>query len=95
MPKICECCNGTGLAPAEPDPVTELRDWCRDHGHPVLPGDLVVTAVAAAILGVQPATLRQDRCYYARVPCRRSGGRVVYSLADLAKRLFASMQVSD
>jgi len=73
------------------DPVNLLRQAALDRGFYVSVADEVRTDAAAWLLGVQPATLRQDRCYFGRIPCRRVGGRAMYALADLAKRLFPSM----
>lgn len=89
MTLICECCGRPLEAdpPADPvvaDPVAELRAWCLARGLVVLPGDLVRTDTAALVLGMKPQSLRTDRCYAARIPCRRVGGRVVYDLRDLA-----------
>jgi hypothetical protein len=93
--QICPCCGGTGLAPGAsiaPDPVDELRRRALEQGFYVSPADEVRTDAAASLLGMKPGTLRQYRCYFDRIPHRRVGGRVVYRLADLAKRLFPSMR---
>lgn len=72
----------------EADPVARLRQAAREAGFYVSPADEVRSDCAAHLLGVRAATLRQDRCYWQRIPHRRVGGRAVYRLADLAERLF-------
>lgn len=89
------CCPHCGQPLLQADPVTRLRQVALERGFYVSPADEVRTDAAAWLLGVQSATLRQDRCYFGRIPCRRVGGRVVYRLADLAERLFPSMQRQD
>lgn len=88
MSDTCPHCNGTGRVQAPADPVERLRQAALERGFYVSLADEVRTDAAAHLLGVQPATLRQDRCYFGRIPCRRVGGRVHYALADLAKCLF-------
>jgi hypothetical protein len=85
---------GVTLPSSSPEPDTPaddgvegLRQWCREHGHAILPNDEVKTATAAALLGVQPQTLRQDRSVFGRIPFRRLGGRARYRLIDLAEYL--------
>jgi len=76
------------LAPA--DPVGELRRWCREHGHAVLPDGSVYEEVAAAILDRSPGTLRNWRGRGGdQLPFYRHGrtGRIRYRLADLADAL--------
>lgn len=81
MPGICECC-GQPL----PGPLTvgEIRAWLLERGHAVLPGDLVATESAAAVLGLEAQTLRADRMNGARIPFVKRGRRCFYRLQDLA-----------
>jgi hypothetical protein len=81
-------------APAPADPLEQLRRTCRERGIYVTVGDEVRAVDAAKLLGVKPETLRQDRCYFERIPCRRVGGRALYRLVDLAERLFPSTETS-
>jgi hypothetical protein len=83
----CPCCGGTGRAAPEADPVAVLRDWCAENGHRVSPFDEVDTGTVAAILGIEPQSLRVRRCYYDSIPYRRSGRRALYRLADVAAYL--------
>lgn len=81
---MSECCPTCGQRLPGPLTVGELRDWLRERGHPVLPGDFVTTEAAAAVLGVQAQTLRADRMNGARVPFVRRARRCFYRLQDLA-----------
>lgn len=74
-------------APAPADPVDQLRRACRDRGFWISAADEVRTDAAAALLGMAPQTLRQDRSIFGRIPSRKVGGRVLYRLTDLAERL--------
>lgn len=89
---LCPCCGGSGLADQpddQPDPVAELRAWCVEREHWVGPDDTVRTDTAAALLGLEPQTLRADRAYLGRIPYRRVGSRILYRLQDLAAYLAA------
>jgi hypothetical protein len=80
---VCTCCGQP--VPSRPVTVDELRAWCRNHGHVVLPDDLVSTETAAAIIGLESQSLRADRMKGtdARVPFVKHGRRVYYALASL------------
>ena len=69
------------------DPVEELRQWCAEHGHAVLPGDLVEAEIAAKVLGIGLTRLRNIG---ARLVHLRRGRRVYYPLSALAKHHDAS-----
>jgi len=66
--------------------VARLREWCAGHGLPVDPFGRVCESDASDILGLDPATLRNDRATGAPVvPFIRIGGRRIrYDLRDLA-----------
>jgi hypothetical protein len=81
MTDRCECC---GQPLPGPLTVAELRAWLLERGHAVLPGDLVTTEAAAAVLGCEAQTLRVDRMTGPRVPFVRRGRRCLYWLGELA-----------
>ena len=58
----------------------EMRDWLQAHGYAVLPGDLTDTRGAAALMDLQPQSLRARRD---RLPHVRRGRRVLYRIVDL------------
>ena len=84
---VCPCCHGTGLATAPPDPVEQLRAWCRERGFWVSPHDEVRTDTAAEILGVSAQWLRTQACYFDQIPSRRAGRHRLWSLADLVAEI--------
>jgi hypothetical protein len=72
--------------PAPADRVAELRRWCRENGHAVLPDGSVYEQAAAAILDRAPGTLKNWRGRGDQLPFYRHGrsGRIRYRLTDLA-----------
>ena len=84
MPEPCPCCHGTGVTP---DSVDELRRYALAHGFAVDPFDRVDERCAAALLGVVPGTLRNDRSTYRVIPFEHAGRAVRYSLRALARHL--------
>jgi hypothetical protein len=73
--------------PAPADPVEQLRRWCRENGHVVLPDASVYEDTAARILDRSPGTLKNWRGRGGdQLPFYRHGrsGRIRYRLTDLA-----------
>lgn len=84
MSERCPHCGGHLPARAI-DPLPErLRADLEAAGQEVLPGGLVRERAAALVLGLEPGTLRNWRARNRGPAYRKSGGRVLYELTELA-----------
>jgi hypothetical protein len=54
LSEVCECCG----RPLDFDPVEQIRAWLLDRGHVVNVFDQTNTAGAAAVLDMEPQSLR-------------------------------------
>lgn len=66
------------------DPVADLRRWCQETGHVVLPVDRIREETLAVILGRNLGTIRNWACGEQQIPFTSVRGRRTYSLADVA-----------
>lgn len=82
---LCRHCGGTGHEP-EADQVANLRAACRANNVTVSWDDRVREDVAAALLGIEPKTLRNWRYSLdPRTPAFvKRNGRAMYELAAIA-----------
>jgi hypothetical protein len=85
---ICPHCQGSGHLP-DADPTDQLRAACRDNGFPVSWDDRVREDTAAALLGIEPKTLRNWRYSLdPRTPAFvKRNGRAMYELTAIAAAL--------
>jgi hypothetical protein len=86
---VCPHCHGTGRAPTQVDPVAELAAWLRTRGHVVDAFMRTDERGAAAVLRMTPGALRNDRCYYGRIPYVPVGRRILYELSALSSCVMA------
>lgn len=89
-------CHNCGAFLPERDPdeahkakAAELRSELEAAGHEVLPGGRVYERSAALVMGVNRSTVRNWRCYHRGPPFLKSGDRVLYDLADMARFMAA------
>jgi hypothetical protein len=85
---LCPHCEGTGHLP-EADPTAQLRAACRANGFAISGDDRVREDAAAALLGIEPKTLKNWRYQLdPRTPAWvKRNGRAMYELAAIAAAL--------
>lgn len=78
----CEHCPHC-QAQTAPDRVADLRAWCHENGHVVLPVDLIREETLALILGRSVGTIRNWAYGSRQIPFTSTRGRRTYDLADV------------
>ena len=85
---ICPRCGHLLDQPPDLAPlVAELREQCHQLGAPISIGDTISEADLARLLDLSERTVRAWRESHARIPFRRVGRRVAYTLEAVAEYL--------
>ncbi len=85
---FCPCCRQALVSKSDriAEKEAELRAWATARGHWISPSGMT-EAVAAAMLGLSPNTLRHWRAIDQRLRFTRVGGGIRYAIADVAALL--------